>query len=71
MLGIADVVTLDADGRPELVVDWKSDVDTAPDVVAQYRGQVRAYLRATGSSEGLIVIVTSGQMGQVVGSVCL
>ncbi len=61
-LGIADAVFIDADGRPELMVDWKSDVDPAPATVAHYRGQVRAYLRATGAREGMIVFLTSGKV---------
>lgn len=66
-LGIADAVALGGDGRPELVVDWKSDVDPAPETVAHYRGQVRAYLRATGAREGLIVFVTGGRVERVLG----
>ena len=65
-LGVADAVALYGDGRPELVVDWKSDVDPTPEVVAQYRGQVRAYLRATMAREGLIVFMTSGRVERVI-----
>lgn len=33
-LGIAHTVTLDAHSRPKVVVDWKSDVASATEVVA-------------------------------------
>ena len=62
ILGVADAVALGADGSPELVVDWKSDVSPAPDTVARYRGQVQAYLTATGASRGMIVFLTTGRV---------
>ncbi len=33
-LGVAHAVTLDAHSRPKVVVDWKSDVASATEVVA-------------------------------------
>ena len=48
--GVADATGYDASGKPNVIVDWKSDVDPAPDVVTGYREQVRAYLEATGAS---------------------
>ena len=64
-LGIADAVAFGADGAPELVVDWKSDVDPAPAIVSHYRAQVRTYLRALGAAKGLIVFLTSGRVERV------
>jgi exodeoxyribonuclease-5 len=58
--GIADAASYGADGRPEVVVDWKSDVDPDPNVVDHYRDQVRSYLESTGAEYGLIVFVTTG-----------
>jgi exodeoxyribonuclease-5 len=58
--GIADAVTLTAEGRPAVVVDWKSDVAPAPDRLDYYRAQVRAYLDMTSAERGLIVLMTSG-----------
>jgi len=58
--GIADALTLTAEGRPAVVVDWKSDVEPAPGTLDHYRGQVRAYLDMTGAERGLIVLMTTG-----------
>jgi len=58
--GIADALTIDADGRPEVVVDWKSDVSPDQQTLEHYRAQVRAYLDMTGAERGLIVLMTSG-----------
>lgn len=58
--GIADALTLTADGRPAVVVDWKSDAAPAPGTLDHYRAQVRAYLDMTGAERGLIVLMTSG-----------
>ena len=63
--GVADAVALGADGRPDLVVDWKSDVAPTAATVAHYRAQVRAYLSATGAREGLIVFLTPGHVERV------
>jgi len=58
--GIADALTLTAEGRPAVVVDWKSDVSPAPGTLDHYRAQVRAYLDMTRAERGLIVLMTSG-----------
>jgi len=58
--GIADALTLTAEGRPAVVVDWKSDVSPAPGMLDLYRAQVRAYLDMTRAERGLIVLMTSG-----------
>jgi exodeoxyribonuclease-5 len=60
VLGVADAVALSPDGTPDLLVDWKSDVAPAPETIAHYQGQVRAYLHATGARRGLIVFMTAG-----------
>ncbi|MFN3574485.1 MAG: UvrD-helicase domain-containing protein [Phenylobacterium sp.] len=60
--GIADAVTFGADGKPQVVVDWKSDVQPTPETIAHYRDQVRAYLEMTGAARGLIVLVTTGEI---------
>ena len=66
--GIADAVAVGDDGWPSMIVDWKSDVQPSAEVVASYRGQVAAYLRATGAAEGLIVFLTSGRTERVAAS---
>jgi ATP-dependent exoDNAse (exonuclease V) beta subunit len=58
--GIADALTLTAEGHPAVVVDWKSDVTPTPGTLDHYRAQVRAYLDITGAERGLIVLMTSG-----------
>ena len=58
--GIADAVAFDAHGAPQVVVDWKSDVNLTPEALEHYGSQVRAYLDMTGAERGLIVAVTSG-----------
>ncbi|MER8395417.1 UvrD-helicase domain-containing protein [Mesorhizobium sp. M1340] len=58
--GIADAIAFRSDGSPQVVVDWKSDVNPAPETIKHYRAQVRAYLDITGAERGLIVLVTSG-----------
>lgn len=59
--GIADALALDADGAPELAVDWKSDVDPDRATVGHYHAQLRTYLQATGAKAGLLVFLTSGR----------
>ena len=63
--GIADAVVTDADGRVEVLIDWKSDVDPKPNQIENYRGQVRDYLAATGAKLGLIVFLTSNRVERV------
>ena len=63
--GIVDAIAFDADGKPEVVIDWKSDVDPAPETVEHYRAQVHAYLEMTGAERGLIVSLTSGSIVHV------
>jgi exodeoxyribonuclease-5 len=60
--GIADALTLTAEGRPAVVVDWKSDVGPAPGTLDHYCAQVRAYLDMTGAERGLIVLMTTGMV---------
>lgn len=64
--GVADAIGLDPRDGSDVVVDWKSDVDPAPETLDHYRSQVRSYLKATGIGKGLVVLVTSGIIIQVV-----
>lgn len=66
--GIADALTVTAEGRPAVVVDWKSDVNPDPQTLDHYRSQVRAYLDMTGAERGLIVLMTTGAMINVLPS---
>ncbi|WP_292593217.1 3'-5' exonuclease, partial [Mesorhizobium sp.] len=58
--GIADALTLTAEGRPVVIVDWKSDINPDSQTLDHYRSQVRAYLDMTGAERGLIVLMTTG-----------
>ncbi len=58
--GIADALTVGKDGRPVVVVDWKSDVNPDAQTLDHYHAQVRAYLNMTGTERGLIVLMTRG-----------
>ena len=58
--GIADALTVGPEGRPAVVIDWKSDVNPAQETLDHYRAQVRAYLDMTGAERGLIVLMTNG-----------
>jgi len=60
--GIADAIALGPDGTPQVVIDWKSDVQPSPETIDHYRAQVRAYLDMTGAARGLIVLVTIGEI---------
>lgn len=64
-VGIADATSFDSDGKPAVVIDWKSDVQPTAATIEHYRAQVRAYLDMTGTERGLIVMVTSGQTIEV------
>jgi exodeoxyribonuclease-5 len=63
--GIVDALCLGSSGKPELVIDWKSDVDPDPAVAEQYQGQIRRYLEVTGTPAGMVVFVTSGTIVHV------
>jgi len=60
--GIADALTIGEDGRPVVIVDWKSDVNPEAQTLDHYRAQVRAYLDMTGAERGLIVLMTRGMV---------
>ena len=63
--GIVDAIAFDTDGNPDVVIDWKSDVDPSLETLEHYRAQVRAYLDMTGADLGLIVAVTTGAIMEV------
>lgn len=60
--GVADATSFAADGRAEVVIDWKSDVRPTSETLDHYVRQVRNYLEMTDTARGLIVLVTSGQV---------
>ena len=58
--GVADAIAFDADGAPQVVVDWKSDVSLKTENLEHYCSQVRAYLDMTHAERGFVVAMTSG-----------
>jgi ATP-dependent exoDNAse (exonuclease V) beta subunit len=63
--GIVDAIAFSPEGRPEIVIDWKSDVNPTAAAVARYGAQVRDYLALTGARRGLIVMATSASVIEV------
>ncbi len=59
-VGVADAVAFTPDGKPHVVIDWKSDVEPSPDTLDRYRSQVHAYLEVTGAERGLVILLTKG-----------
>ncbi len=64
-LGVADAAAVEQDGSASLIVDWKSDVGPTEGALANYRGQLGQYLRASGAQEGLLVFLTSGAVHRI------
>lgn len=64
LAGRADAVVIEED-RILLVVDWKSDVNPAPNSHAAHAVQLRDYLRVTGAERGAIVYMSSGRVAWV------
>ena len=50
--GITDATGFASDGTLKVIIDWKSDVDPAPEAVEHYRAQVTNYLLTTGAQRG-------------------
>jgi exodeoxyribonuclease-5 len=60
--GIADAIAVGPDGKPLVVIDWKSDVAPTAETIEHYRAQVTAYLDITDAERGLIVLATTGRV---------
>jgi len=59
LAGRIDAIAYDG-ARPDIVVDWKSDVDPTERDIHQHAGQLRDYMTATGASRGALVYMTPG-----------
>jgi len=57
LAGRADALAI-REGRIEVAIDWKSDINPTLNVRAAYGGQLRDYLEATGAERGAIVFLT-------------
>ena len=60
--GIADAVACNSDGGIDVVIDWKSDVDPSPTIIAHYRKQIDEYRKQTGATRALLVLMTAGKV---------
>jgi hypothetical protein len=59
--GRADALAI-RDGKIDVAIDWKSDVNPTPTVRKSYVGQLRDYLDATGAPRGALVFITLGEV---------
>jgi exodeoxyribonuclease-5 len=66
--GVIDAIAYNRDGKPEVVFDWKSDVLPTAAARLHHAAQVRQYLSATGATRGLVVYMTTGEVGEVSGT---
>jgi CRISPR-associated exonuclease Cas4 len=62
--GRADALAI-REGRIEVAIDWKSDINPTSNVRAAYGGQLRDYLEATGAERGAIVFLTLGEVAWI------
>ena len=60
VVGIADAISFSPDGKPQLIIDWKSG-----QVEAHHEEQIAAYMKATSINHGLLVYVDSAQVKEV------
>ena len=60
--GAVDAIALGDDGKPEVVIDWKTDVAPDERTLDHYSEQVGKYLELTEAPTGLIVLVTSARL---------
>ena len=59
--GRIDAAAVD-NGRPQVILDWKSDVAPQPKDIAAHAVQLQDYLRATGTPRGALVYMTTGSV---------
>ena len=59
--GRADAVCYVA-GRPQIVFDWKSDVDPDAASRADYANQLAQYVHVLGAERGAVVYMTAGRV---------
>ena len=63
--GIADAVICDAQGHPDVIIDWKSDVSPTSGMRKSYRRQMQDYLAATDARLGLVVYASNAEIEHV------
>ena len=65
LTGVADAIAIGEDGRAEVVIDWKTDVNPSDKTLDHYREQLAAYMQLAEAERGLIVLVTSAKLIRV------
>ena len=60
--GRVDAFTLSDDGRVDIVVDWKSDVNPTESVVQQHSAQLLDYMTVLDAGRGALVYMTPGSV---------
>ena len=58
--GIADAVARNTEGKIDVVIDWKSDIEMNAAKLAAYRRQLGEYRLQTGAERALLVMMTTG-----------
>jgi ATP-dependent exoDNAse (exonuclease V) beta subunit len=58
--GIADAVARNTEGKIDVVIDWKSDIEMNAAKLATYRRQLGEYRLQTGAERALLVMMTTG-----------
>ncbi len=61
LAGRLDAATI-VNGKIEVVLDWKSDIDPSEREMSRHAGQLAAYLAATGARRGALVYMTTGKI---------
>ena len=63
--GIADAIACNENGKIEIIVDWKSDVEMNSTKYTAYKAQLGAYRKQTDAKEALLVLMTQGAILKV------
>lgn len=59
--GRADALAI-REGRVEVAIDWKSDINPSSAVRNRYAAQLREYLQATGAKRGILAFLSLGEI---------
>jgi CRISPR-associated exonuclease Cas4 len=62
--GRADALAI-KNGRVEVAIDWKSDINPTSNVRSAYAGQLTDYLLATGAKRGMLAFLSLGEIAWV------
>ena len=62
MSGIADALAYDEEGRIEIIVDWKSDVEIDAARLIPTSAAFDAYRQQSGARNAILVLMTLGEV---------